>query len=261
MPDTIHRPLVAVSGQPDWLPIVQASASTLGFDVMAYAGGDVVAQLADDQAALLLVDGARSDWQAWTAAPKASPATRRIPVVVVSRDPGQHQPAFDAGADAFLAPDALADELPNLLGRRARVLTEATARALDTACDDPLPPEALEGVHKFNAGEYYHQHDLFEALWMVETGPIRDLYRAILQVGIAYFQVTRGNRRGALRMLLRSQQWLAILPDVCRGVNIGQLRQDAAAVRAALEASGDDLADFDRGLLKPVRLVNGAPPS
>ena len=252
-------PLVAVTGRPDWLPAVHARAEAAGFAVTSYSGGDIVRLLADDQVALLLVDGARADWRTWTAAPKSSPATRRIPVIVVSADPARHRPAFDAGADVFLAPDALAAALPDLLVKRARVLPVATTQTLRTECDDSLPPEGLEGVRKFNAGEYYRQHDLFEALWMAETGPVRDLYRAILQVGIAYFQVTRGNRRGALRMLLRSQQWLAILPDVCRGVDIAQLRQDAAAVRAALEAS-DDLAGFDRSLLKPVRLVGDPPP-
>jgi len=87
---------------------------------------------------------------------------------------------------------------------------------------------------------------------------VRDLYQAILQVGVAYYQITRGNHRGALKMLLRSLQWLAPLPDVCRGVDVAGLRADAARVRAAL--AGLDPAEigrFDRSLLRPVRLVGG----
>jgi predicted metal-dependent hydrolase len=120
-----------------------------------------------------------------------------------------------------------------------------------------LPPQALEGVEKFNAGEFYKQHDLFEALWVAEQGPVRDLYRAILQVGVAYYQILRGNHRGALKMLLRSIQWLLILPDACQGVDVKQLRADAARVRAELERIGPaDLATFDRGLLRPVKLIS-----
>ena len=89
---------------------------------------------------------------------------------------------------------------------------------------------------------------------MAEERPVRDLYRAILQVGVAYYQITRGNYRGALKMLLRSIQWLAVLPENCQGVDVGQMRADANRVRAELEAMSASGADnFDRSLLKPVR--------
>ncbi len=42
---------------------------------------------------------------------------------------------------------------------------------------------------------------------MAESGPVRDLYRAILQVGVAYYHITRGNHAGGLRMLRRCVQW------------------------------------------------------
>lgn len=94
---------------------------------------------------------------------------------------------------------------------------------------------------------------------MHTTGPVRDLYRAVLQVGIAYYQIERGNYRGALKMLLRSVQWFALLPDVCQGIDIRQLREDSYAVRAALEKLDPaDIATFDKSLLKPVRLVGKA---
>lgn len=127
---------------------------------------------------------------------------------------------------------------------------------LENSCREPLPPEALQAVDLFNAGEYYRQHDLFEALWRAEPGPVRDLYQAVLQVGVAYYQITRGNHRGALKMLRRSARLLAHLPDMCRGIDVRQLREDSARVRAALESTPpEDIATFDRGLLKPVKLV------
>ena len=83
---------------------------------------------------------------------------------------------------------------------------------------------------------------------MHEPGPVRQLYQGVLQVGIAYYQITRGNGRGALKMLLRSIQWLAPLPDVCQGINVAQLRADAAAVRAELERVGEDGIDHSTGV-------------
>ena len=216
-----------------------------------------VARLADDGAALVLVDGDVDDWGFWVTTAKTSPATRRTPVVLMSSRADVREQAIIAGADLALSPSELIEQLASLLSDLARVVEPETAEEMQRQCDEPLPPEGVLAIEKFNAGEFYKQHDLFEALWMRETGPVRDLYRAILQVGIAYYQITRGNARGALKMLLRSVQWLALLPDVCQGVDVAQLKRDAALVRAELERVGPDdgLASFDRSLLKPVRRV------
>ena len=91
---------------------------------------------------------------------------------------------------------------------------------------------------------------------MEQTSPIRELYRVILQVGVAYYHITRGNHAGGLKMLRRTVQWFTMLPDECQGVNVRQLRTDADRVRAALRAMAPaDIASFDRSLLKPVPLV------
>lgn len=129
----------------------------------------------------------------------------------------------------------------------------ADADEMLNQCDEPLPPEALESLRLFNAGEYYKQHDLFEALWRDEPDMIRNLYQGVLQIGVGYYQITLGNALGAAKMLLRGERWLATLPDQCRGVNIAKLRSDAAAALAELRRLGaDKISEFDRGLLKPV---------
>ncbi len=248
---------IIIAGSPAWAAEISALLRENDADPRQYVErSGYVARLADDRAALILVDGTDDQWRFWTTTPKTSPATRRVPVVLITDDADQRDAALRSGANVVVAPDELSDELPLLLTELARIPAPETLAELDRQCDQPLPPEALEAVNKFNHGEYYKQHDLFEALWMQEAGPVRDLYRAVLQVGIAYFQITRGNGRGALKMLLRSVQWLALLPDTCQGIDIAQLRADAAAVRAELERVGEDgIAHFDRTLLKPVQLV------
>jgi hypothetical protein len=204
---------------------------------------------------MILVDGDRADdWRFWVITPKTSPATRRIPVLLISADAGVRGDALAAGADVALSPDDLSASLPRHLARLARVQDPADKAQLAAQCQEPLPPLARQGVEKFNAGEYYAQHDLFEEQWVAEEGPVRDLYRAILQVGVAYFQITRGNYRGALKMLLRSLQWLLLLPDECQGVDVRQLCEDAARVREALESMITDDDHFDLSLLKSIRL-------
>jgi predicted metal-dependent hydrolase len=249
--------VVGIVGTPDWADEIVGilrdhDAAAVRYDDRTR----YVARLADDGAALILVDGRDDDWRFWTTTPKISPATRRIPVVLVSDDPRQRDDALLGGANLVVAYDELSEALPTLLSDLARVPDPAWTAELDRQCGEPLPPEAVAAVRKFNAGEFYKQHDLFEALWMSETGPVRELYRGVLQVGIAYFQITRGNGRGALKMLLRSIQWLAPLPDVCQGIDVAQLRADVARVRAELERVGEDgINQFDQNLLKPVQMV------
>ncbi len=246
-------PTIALIGLPDWKAQIEKLLEISGFELVVYSEREgYVSRLVADQAVMVIVDSNESAWQFWTTTPKASPATRRIPVVVVTDDPA----APGAGADFILSPGQIADQLPDLIRNHALVLSDEDKDRLLDQCAEPLPPRAQEAVQRFNEGEYYKQHDLFEAQWMEEEGPVRDLYRAVLQVGIAYYQITRGNRRGAIKMLLRSFQWLNILPDVCQGINVAKLRVDATRVYEALEATApnSDLSDFDRGLLRPVEM-------
>lgn len=247
---------IILTGTPTWTDSLRAILPA-DYTLTSYETREgYVTRLADARPAMIVVDGGRDDWKFWTATPKSSPATRRIPILLVAADETTRHDSLTSGADFALHPDELAGQLPELLRDYARVPDPAMLEELDCQCQEALPPRAVEGIRKFQAGEYYQQHDLFEAQWVEEPGPVRDLYRAILQVGVAYFQVTRGNHRGALKMLLRSVQWLSILPDECQGVDVKQLREDSYRVRAELERiAPEDIASFDRNLLKPVQMV------
>lgn len=258
----MDKPVVIITGRPAWQPRADALLQGLGYQVDWYGERTgYVARLTDDHAALVLVDGDADGWAFWVTTPKVSPATRRIPVVVVAADDAVREVAAMAGADFALTPANLLDELPDLLEEHARQLSPGDAAHLATQCGEPLPEDAREAIRLFNAGHYYKQHDAFEALWMAEPGPIRDLYRAILQVGVAYYQVQRDNARGALKILLRSMQWLNVLPDVCQGVDVARLRADALRLREALEAlpEGASLDALDPALLGQVYLIDERP--
>jgi predicted metal-dependent hydrolase len=226
-----------------------------GYPVATYTDrAETITHLTDDHAALIIVDGDQDGWQFWTTTPKASPATRRIPIILVSDSAETRAAALIAGADLALSTAELLKDATKLAADYARVIDPARAEQLACDCREPLPDLAEQGVEKFNAGEFYKQHDLFEALWMQTESPVRDLYRAILQVGVAYYQIERGNARGARKMLLRSVQWLSILPNECQGIDVQQLREESSRVRAALEnMREEDIAQFDKTLLKPLK--------
>jgi predicted metal-dependent hydrolase len=248
--------VVGIAGAAAWVRDVESALRPEDSLLFFQDRSGYVARLTDAGVGLVLVDGGDEQWRFWTTTPKVSAATRRIPVVLVTEDAVQRDDALLGGANLVLTPDELGAALPELLTDLARVPDAALLAELERQCEEPLPPEAVEAVRRFNSGEFYKQHDLFEALWMQESGAVRQLYQGVLQVGIAYFQITRGNARGAHKMLLRSNQWLAALPAVCQGINIAQLRADAAQVRAELERVGEDGLDrFDKTLLKPVQMV------
>ena len=118
---------------------------------------------------------------------------------------------------------------------------------------DSLHPEARKGIKLFNEGEFYKAHDPLELAWMDTQSPERDLYQGILQIGLAYFQISRGNYRGALKMFIRAQRNLKPLGGSLLGVDINKLRADAEVVEKAVRRLGpDQITELDKGLIKPV---------
>jgi uncharacterized protein len=121
------------------------------------------------------------------------------------------------------------------------------------SCQEELPAGVIAGLQLFNSGEYFKAHEVLEDVWREEPGPIRELYRGILQVSVAYYHLVRGNLIGARKMFRRSQVWLRAFPDYCQGINLAQFRHDFEVVQAIVERSKpDQIIEFDKSLLKPI---------
>ena len=128
-------------------------------------------------------------------------------------------------------------------------------------CDNRIHPEALRGLELFDAREYFEAHEALETAWKEESGPIRDLYRGILQVAVGYYHLLRGNYIGARKMFLRCRPWLAPFPASAWGSTWTQFASDYEAVEQEMIRLGPGhLVEFDPGLLKPLprtRAMNG----
>jgi CheY-like chemotaxis protein len=204
---------------------------------------------------LILIDlnSRKIPWRQWVAWIKTSPATRRIPLLCF----GAHKEksvlaiAKSLGADAVVARSYFMEALPELIQKYA---LQRDHEELVFACQQALADLAMRGIEEFNHGKYYEAHELLEEAWKEDQTPGRDLYQGILQVAVAYMQIERGNYRGAVKMFLRLRQWIDLLPDVCRGVDVAQLRMDAENVFVELTNLGEErIGEFDRRLFKPVR--------
>lgn len=249
----MQPPVIVIVGTPAWAERVQSQLADHYTVIQQQQASGYMQTLIDSLAALVLIDGAQEGVDRWIVAPKVSAATRRIPMIVVSDQQDIRAQALLLGAEVVCHPHDFQRDLLRLVAESARLPDPARQAQLDCECGEALPALAREGIERFNAGEYYKQHDLFEAQWVATSGPVRDLYRAVLQVGVAYFQIQRGNYRGALKMLQRSVQWLVVLPDHCQGINVARLRDDSFRVRAELERLGEArFAEFDHSLIRGV---------
>ncbi len=134
----------------------------------------------------------------------------------------------------------------------SQTMNTLTVKASD--CAGAIHPAAIKGMQLFNKGEYWLAHEALEEAWKEESGAVRELYRAILQTGVVYLHVTRNNYNGAVKVYRKVQKWITPWPEVCRGIQIGQLRRELDIVIEGVKRLGPDrLTEFDRSLFKPVQ--------
>lgn len=228
-----------------------ANQSAIHADAVSH---NLIAHIVELQPSLIIAElnSQALPWEKWIAAIKSSPATRRIPVIGFGShvDLDQRQRALDVGCDEVYAKGRFTSDIVNIIQKNARLFDPESARA---AAEGELSEKAKRGIELFNRGEYFESHEELEHAWNEEQGAGKELYRAILQIAVAYLQIQRRNYNGAIKMFLRARQWIDPLPDVCRGVDIAQLRSDAANARATLETlEADRIEQFDLASLKPI---------
>jgi predicted metal-dependent hydrolase len=159
--------------------------------------------------------------------------------------------ARQSGADEVVARSRFVSAFPKLVQKH---FAWDKDDQLNETCFDTLHPKAIAGFALFNTGDYYGAHEFLEDAWKEDLSPGRDLYRGILQVAVAYFQIQQHNFRGALKMFQRSRYWLQPLPEICRGVQVAALRASAlVACEAMLALGADNLSAFNKDLFEPVR--------
>lgn len=128
-----------------------------------------------------------------------------------------------------------------------------TPQEIEACCQGALHPLAVRGLEFFNAGDYFEAHEELELAWRDERGPVRELYRGVLQIAVAYYHILRGNYPGAVKMFVKSRVWLGPFPDCCRGIDLRQFREDYGRVEALLLSAGPGgMERIDRSLMKPI---------
>lgn len=191
-------------------------------------------------------------WISWIQFLKTDPATRRIPVICFGShvDVDTLKEARKIGADEVVARSRFVTALPELIQKHVH---DTDITLLTETCKESLHPDAITGLEMFNQGDYFAAHEYLEEAWKTDQTAGRDLYQGMLQVSIAYYQISRCNYLGAVKMFQRARGWLEPLPDNCRGIDVAQFRDDANQVFSKmLELGPNRLNDFPYKNMKPV---------
>lgn len=123
-------------------------------------------------------------------------------------------------------------------------------------CGETPPPRLVAGIAQFNQGAFWECHETLEEIWRPEPDPIRYLYQGILQVGVGFYHLRRGNWRGAVNKLRGGLALLAPSAPACLGIDIARLRAETGALLATLEALGPaGLTDCDVSDLPQVHVL------
>jgi uncharacterized protein len=253
--NTVHLKTIAawVLSEPVRKATLQA-ATDLGVvvDWVNISPTAITDYLVAHQPGLVLVElNAAHDWLSVITIAKSSPATRKIPILAMGDvSDADAQRARKAGCEAVVPMSESVANAAHLIQQHAKAddSAELARQALL-----PLPQLAHTAIEQFNQQDFFEQHELFEALWRAEPGPVRQMYQGILQVGVAYLQIQRKNYTGARKLFQRAWQYLNVLPDVCQGVDIAQLKDDAQAAQAELERLGAErISEFPMVLFRPV---------
>ncbi|HUF37421.1 MAG TPA: DUF309 domain-containing protein [Anaerolineales bacterium] len=256
--ETLGLDLVTIESPADLVPRGPATDPDQPGEALTGVDGALIRLLSIDRPGLLVFDLNHDGvpWRRWIALVKSSSATRRIPILAFGShmDVETMTAAREAGADAVVARSRFTSELPHLIGKH---LVRPDTDAIAAACTGPISELAREGIALFNGGEYFEAHEVLEDAWNEDESAARELYRAILQIAVAYLQIERRNYRGAVKMLLRVRQWIDPLPDRCRGVDVAGLWADALAVEAELLRLGEErIGELDTDRFQPVRILD-----
>lgn len=205
-------------------------------------------------ASLALIDSGTTDlpWVDWVIDAKSDPATRPTPILAFGShvDTDLRKRALAAGVDRYLARSNFVDGLHEIIARAAREVS-------DDPCGEPLPEGARRGIEEFNAGKYFEQHETLERVWRAETRDVRDLYRGILQIGVAFLQIERGNGLGARKMFERAFRWLEPFRPACQSVDVDRLLRESRAAYDEIARLGPDrIGELDRSAFPRVHFLS-----
>jgi len=82
------------------------------------------------------------------------------------------------------------------------------------------PREYEEYVRLFNERDFFEAHEVLEDLWVVEVEPLKNYYKGLIQIAVAFCHWERGNPSGARKLYLSGRAYLEPYPDFFEGMEL-----------------------------------------
>lgn len=127
---------------------------------------------------------------------------------------------------------------------------------MDTSTYNPL---YLQGIEHFNACDFYESHEVWEELWTDYHGPSRKFYQGLIQAAVALHHFGNGNIRGAKKLFLSCQAYLAPYRPVHQGLDLEKFFAELGDCFSEVMASQEEFPkiDIDPERIPEIHLVEG----
>lgn len=104
-----------------------------------------------------------------------------------------------------------------------------------------VPGNFQQACDEFNSARFFECHESFEEIWQEEHGPVRDLYKGLIQVAAAFVHANRNNEFGVKRLLTTALEYLEPYRATgAMGFDVGAICREAErALHAAHELPKD----------------------
>lgn len=124
---------------------------------------------------------------------------------------------------------------------------------MDDLAYDPL---YLKGIEYFNSCEFFESHEAWEELWTDDHGPSRKFYQGLIQAAVALHHFGNGNVRGARKLFLSYQTYLAPYRPKHQGLDVEKLLAEMAHCFAPVMASTEEFPriEVDPELIPEIHL-------
>jgi mutator protein MutT len=109
------------------------------------------------------------------------------------------------------------------------------------------PPEYLEGVRLFNAGEYFEAHEVWEVLWHEKEGEEKLFLQSLIQAAVALRHHQTSNLPGLKALTAKATEKWGQLPELYWGLDLKTLREGLEGFVRRVDAA----VPAAQGSLKP----------
>jgi uncharacterized protein len=93
------------------------------------------------------------------------------------------------------------------------------------------------GARCYRNQEFWLAHEHWESVWLRLEEPEKTFLQSLIQITAAFHHLKTGNTRGTISLLRRALRRLEPYPANFGGIDLEQLRKDAAVWLHALESS------------------------